>query len=173
MLQREALNYGLDLEPQRYEQDEPARMLPETKELHTEAGRILAVPSQNGQQQLHRQPAEDVPPHMPHARWETATTMTLASSTATNQASSEAGVAGVASGHFVYTWQLGEWSKCSQECGAAGSGLQVSSKQAEISCGSYSTGLATNENTIKSPEKVCEINMQMKLDYPRKNSYHK
>ncbi|XP_064554227.1 protein madd-4 isoform X1 [Drosophila montana] len=117
LLQREALNYGLDLEPQRYEQDEPARVLPKTKELHTEAGRILAVPSQN----VHRQPEEDVPQHMPHARWETATTTTLASSTASNQASGEAGVA---SGHFVYTWQLGEWSKCSQECGAAGSGLQ-------------------------------------------------
>lgn len=126
LLQREALNYGLDLEPpsppQRYEQDEPARVL--TKELHTEAGRILAVPSQHLQQPT-EQEEDNVPPHMPHARWETATTMTLPTSTASSNLASSADIVG-ASNRYSYSWQVGEWSKCSQECGAAGSGLQVS-----------------------------------------------
>lgn len=148
LLQREALNYGLDLEPpslspsssssplppQRYEQDEPVRVL--TKELHhTEAGRILAAPSQHLQQshlEQHREPleeADNVPPHMPHARWETATTVTLPPTSTSSSSRTSSRNMEEAEQDYVYSWQVGEWSKCSQECGAAGSGLQVSAKK--------------------------------------------
>lgn len=126
LLHREALNYGLDLEPQHFEQDEPAQRLM-TKELHTEAGPVLAETQiVTETDELERSAEEDVPPHMPHARWETATAMAIASSSSSTSRNDEnsSSTAG-----YSYTWQLGEWSKCSQECGAAGSGLQVSSKR--------------------------------------------
>ncbi|KAH8402532.1 hypothetical protein KR222_008241, partial [Zaprionus bogoriensis] len=128
LLHGQALNYGVDLEPQHFEQDEPVRLM--TKELHTEAGSLLAPepdpepqPENETQTETESEPeqeqeAEEAPPHLPHARWETATTMTMASSTARSVEQQGA--------RFIYKWQLGEWSKCSQECGAAGSGLQVS-----------------------------------------------
>lgn len=110
MLHEEALKYGMDLEPKHYEQDEP--MGTRTKELHTEAGPIRTDIDSDTKGQ-----AEDIPPHMPHARWETAAVATTTP------------VPSLESDGFIYTWQLGEWSKCSQECGAAGSGLQVSALQ--------------------------------------------
>lgn len=122
LLHREALNYGLDLEPQHFEKDEPVRLM--TKELHTEAGPLLAETGTETDDQ-ESSAAEDVPPHMPHARWETATAMAIASSSSSSTSRSDEH----SSAGYSYTWQLGEWSKCSQECGAAGSGLQVSSKK--------------------------------------------
>ncbi|EDW11993.2 uncharacterized protein Dmoj_GI17443, isoform B [Drosophila mojavensis] len=155
LLQREALNYGLDLEPpspsplppQRYEQDEPARVL--TKELHhTEAGRIVAVPGQHLQQphlEQHRGPLEEtdnVPPHMPHARWETATTMTLPPTSTSSSSRTSSRDMEEAEQNYVYSWQVGEWSKCSQECGAAGSGLQ----RRTLSCRRVATKKTTMSN---------------------------
>jgi len=129
LLHREALNYGLDLEPQRFEQDEPARVM--TKELHTEAGRILTVPQQSEDPPSQ---TDNAPPHLPHARWETATATATATAT-TVAMEPEASTAGsVNIGQYVYKWQLGEWSKCSQQCGAAGSGLQVSFIQQLAAC---------------------------------------
>lgn len=120
LLHREALNYGVDLEPQHFEQDEPVRLM--TKELHTEAGTMLPQRAMlETETEDDQASAEDVPPHMPHARWETATTTAMVSTTSTSRSDEH-------SGRYIYTWQLGEWSKCSQECGAAGSGLQVSVK---------------------------------------------
>ncbi|ALC40371.1 CG31619 [Drosophila busckii] len=111
LLHGEALKYGLDMEPQSFEQDEPVRL--HTKDLHTEAGR---VPSQLSTQTI----AEEEPPHMPHARWETATTSSTPTPTLSQQGAQDA------VGQYAYKWQLGEWSNCSQQCGAAGIGLQVS-----------------------------------------------
>ncbi|XP_052837800.1 protein madd-4 isoform X2 [Drosophila gunungcola] len=109
ILQGEALKYGLDLEGPHFEQDEPMRVL--TKELHTEAGlmRTDSRPESEGRAEAE---VEDIMPHMPHARWETAAAATTTA------------VPILENGGFVYKWLLGEWSKCSQECGAAGSGLQ-------------------------------------------------
>ncbi|ALC38440.1 CG31619 [Drosophila busckii] len=109
LLHGEALKYGLDMEPQSFEQDEPVRL--HTKDLHTEAGR---VPSQLSTQTI----AEEEPPHMPHARWETATTSSTPTPTLSQQGAQDA------VGQYAYKWQLGEWSNCSQQCGAAGIGLQ-------------------------------------------------
>ncbi|XP_030381112.1 protein madd-4 [Scaptodrosophila lebanonensis] len=134
MLHGEAMKYGVDLEPN-FEQDEPARV--QTKELHTEAGRLLAgVPApQTG--------SEDMPPHMPHVRWETATTATntLLASTAASLVVSELETM-ANSNDFIYKWQLGEWSKCSQQCGAAGSGL----RRRTLSCLREPAAASNNNN---------------------------
>ncbi|KAH8298083.1 hypothetical protein KR018_006251 [Drosophila ironensis] len=117
LLHEEALKYGLDLEPNRFEKDEP--MAGRTGELRTEALPMSKDPEPKEGEQA-KSETEDTPSHMPHARWETAS----AAAPATAATSSLDPAAEVESGGFIYKWQLGEWSKCSQECGAAGSGLQ-------------------------------------------------
>ncbi|XP_017154493.1 protein madd-4 isoform X1 [Drosophila miranda] len=119
LLHGEALKYGVDLEPLHFEQDEPVRVM--TKELlHTEAGPIRTSGSE-GDRDTKAGEAEDVPPHMPHGRWETA---------AATGGGTTTPVPSLESGGYVYKWQVGDWSKCSQECGAAGSGL----KRRTLSC---------------------------------------
>ncbi|KAH8329025.1 hypothetical protein KR074_001877, partial [Drosophila pseudoananassae] len=131
MLHEEALKYGMDLEPKHYEQDEP--MAARTKELHTEAGPLRA--DTDSETEGH---AEDIPPHMPHARWETAAVATTTS------------VPSLESDGFIYKWQLGEWSKCSQECGAAGSGLQRRSLSCHREAKSKGSSSATNSSSTSS-----------------------
>jgi len=113
LLQGEALKYGVDLEGSHFEQDEPVRV-PGAKDLHTEAGTIRSDSPDSDPESKGQPETEDIPPHMPHARWETAVATTTTA------------MPSLESGGFVFKWLLGEWSKCSQECGAAGSGLQVS-----------------------------------------------
>ncbi|XP_060665273.1 LOW QUALITY PROTEIN: protein madd-4 [Drosophila nasuta] len=48
---------------------------------------------------------------------------------------------------YIYKWQLGEWSKCSQQCGAAGGGLQRRS----LSCQRTETKASTWRTTGKTP----------------------
>ncbi|KAM8715488.1 hypothetical protein ACLKA7_002527 [Drosophila subpalustris] len=142
LLHRESLNYGLDLEPQRYEQDEPARVM--TKELHTEAGRLLAVPPHphpHPKSELPPSQADNAPPHLPHARWETVATAPTVATTVAATATSSGNIA-----QYVYKWQLGEWSKCSQQCGAAGSGLQRRS----LSCRRVETKTSTMEGEAET-----------------------
>ncbi|XP_016964049.1 protein madd-4 isoform X2 [Drosophila biarmipes] len=141
LLQGEALKYGVDLEGSHFEQDEPVRVS-FAKELHTEAGPIRTDADSN--QQSKGQPeTEDVPPHMPHARWETAVATTTTA------------LPSLESGGFVFKWLLGEWSKCSQECGAAGSGLQrrtVSCQRAKAKAGS---GNDTENNVLDVDNSEC------------------
>jgi len=113
LLQGEALKFGIDLSGKDFDQDEservPAEQLP-PEVLHSPSDPEYHEPSKSG-------PEADVPhvpPHMPHARWET------------GAAASTTAVPSLPNDGFVYRWMLGEWSQCSQECGAAGSGLQVS-----------------------------------------------
>lgn len=87
-----------------------------SKELHTEAGPIRTVSKSTGPKdgQEGQDTDMEILPHMPHARWESAAATTTTA------------VPGLENADYVYQWQLGEWSKCSQDCGAEGSGLQVS-----------------------------------------------
>ncbi|XP_041632766.1 protein madd-4 isoform X1 [Drosophila kikkawai] len=112
LLRGEAVKYGLDSEAAHFEQDEPVRAM--VKELHTEAGPIRTVSESTGPKEVDagQDPDMEILPHMPHARWETATAPTTTA------------VPGLESADYVYKWQLGKWSKCSQDCGADGSGLQ-------------------------------------------------
>ncbi|EDW49715.1 GM16142 [Drosophila sechellia] len=109
LLQGEALKFGIDLNGKDFDQDEWERV--PAKQLPPEVSHSPSDPEYNAQSKFGAE-AEDIPPHMPHARWETGAS---ASTTA---------VPSLPSGGFVYRWMLGEWSQCSQVCGAAGSGLQ-------------------------------------------------
>ncbi|KAH8356938.1 hypothetical protein KR200_005501, partial [Drosophila serrata] len=112
LLRGEAVKYGLDSEAAHFEQDEPMRAM--AKELHTEAGPIRTVSESMGVKAVDagQDPDMEILPHMPHARWE------IAAATTTTA------MPGLESADYVYKWQLGKWSKCSQDCGADGSGLQ-------------------------------------------------
>ncbi|XP_044315362.1 protein madd-4 isoform X2 [Drosophila rhopaloa] len=136
MLQGEALKYGLDLEGTHFEQDEPMRVL--TKELHTEVGPVRTDSHREGEGRAEAEAeaeAEDIMPHMPHARWETAAVTTTTA------------VPSLESGGFLYKWLLGEWSKCSQECGAAGSGLQRRTVRCERLAKDRSSSSGVDEDT--------------------------
>ncbi|KAH8286812.1 hypothetical protein KR044_003966, partial [Drosophila immigrans] len=72
-----------------------------------------------------------------HAAATTPTTITMDSST----------LRGVSSDRFLYKWQLGEWSKCSHQCGASGSGLQRRSLSCHRKETKSSTWMATRNTT--------------------------
>ncbi|XP_026839435.1 protein madd-4 isoform X3 [Drosophila erecta] len=143
LLQGEALKYGIDLKGNDFDQEElervPAKQLP--KEAVPVQTHSPLDPEYNAQSKSDGE-AKDIPLHMPHARWETAA------------AASTTMVPGMASGGFVYRWMLGQWSKCSQECGAAGSGLQrrtVSCHRVATATDSGSTG-DTESNVVDNSE---------------------
>ncbi|KRJ98785.1 protein madd-4 isoform X4 [Drosophila yakuba] len=139
----EALKYGLDLTGNDYDQDEPERvtakqLLPESVSVRTHS----PLDPEYTTQSKTSVEAEDIPSHMPHARWET------------TAAASTTAVPSIASGRFVYKWRLGEWSQCSQECGAAGSGLQrrtVSCQRIAKATSSGSTS-DTENNVVDNSE---------------------
>ncbi|XP_002067202.3 protein madd-4 isoform X1 [Drosophila willistoni] len=137
LLHGEAIKYGVDLEPQHFEQDEPVRVM--TKELNIEA-KAMGETTEATQ-----------PPHMPHARWETATTATTTTTTSTTTPKAttlSSTNLSIESDGFIYKWHLGDWSRCSQECGAAGSGLQrrTLSCLREAKAGNGNTNTNTNTN---------------------------
>ncbi|XP_022234869.2 protein madd-4 isoform X2 [Drosophila obscura] len=148
LLHGEALKYGVDLEPLHFEQDEPVRVM--TKELlHTKSEGQRNTKDAEAEVEAEAEAesnAEDVPPHMPHGRWETAAAAGAGAAVGATGGGTTTAVPSLESDGYVYKWQVGDWSKCSQECGAAGSGLQ----RRTLSCQREAKAKASNSSSSSS-----------------------
>ncbi|KAH8375094.1 hypothetical protein KR093_008247, partial [Drosophila rubida] len=134
----ETLNHDLDLKPVHFNQDQPSVLL--TDRLDSVTSQAMAI--SNLHDGVSAQIAEV--PHLPHVRWETATSTPPKAISLSRSVKSD---------RYVYKWKLGEWSKCSQQCGAAGIGLQrrsLSCRRVETKTSAWMTTRNTTTTSMSN-----------------------